>query len=124
MFLAGRPDGDFNVLAQSREKFHEASDGKVTRAVPHKQGDLRLLHAQNFGDLDLCHATALEDRINLQGELCLEKFLLGIGKAKVRENVSAAFRHASDALVCFLCFGFHFSSAFLYSPAPLPRAAA
>jgi hypothetical protein len=26
--------------------------------------------------------------------------------------------------VGFSCFGFHFSSAFLYSPAPLPRAVA
>jgi hypothetical protein len=26
--------------------------------------------------------------------------------------------------VGFFCFGFHFSSAFLYSPAPLPRAVA
>jgi hypothetical protein len=25
--------------------------------------------------------------------------------------------------VCFSCFGLHFSSAFLYSPARLPRAA-
>ena len=45
VFLAGGPDGDFNILTQSCEKFHEPSDGKVTRAVPHQQGDLRLLHA-------------------------------------------------------------------------------
>jgi hypothetical protein len=35
VLLAGGPDGDFNVLTQSGEEFHEASDRKVTRAVPH-----------------------------------------------------------------------------------------
>ena len=33
MFLVGRPHGDFYVLTQSREKFHEASNGKVARAI-------------------------------------------------------------------------------------------
>jgi len=120
MFLARGPDGDFNVLTESREEFHEASDGKVTRAVPHQQGDLRLLHAENFGDLDLCHAAALEDGIDLQGELRLEQFLLGIGKAKVCEDVSAAFGYADNSAACLFGFGFHFNSAFLYSPARLP----
>ncbi len=32
VFLACWPDGDFDVLAQSREEFHEAANGKVTRA--------------------------------------------------------------------------------------------
>ena len=123
MLLAGGADGDFDVLTQSREKFHEASNGKVTRAVPHQQGDLGLLHAENFGDLDLCHAAALEDGIDLQGELCLEQLLLRIGKAEVCKDVSAAFGYAGNAVVSFSCFGFHFSSAFLYSPARLPRAA-
>ena len=53
MLLARRPDGDFNVLTQSGEEFHEASDREVTRAIPHQQRDLRLLHAEDFGDLRL-----------------------------------------------------------------------
>jgi hypothetical protein len=44
MLLAGRPDGDFNVLAQSREELHEPSDREVTRAIPHQQGDLKPAH--------------------------------------------------------------------------------
>ena len=59
MFLAGGADGDFDVLAQGGEEFHEASDGEVTGAVAHHQGDLRLLHAENLGRLDLGHASAL-----------------------------------------------------------------
>src|ERR1019366_5998511 len=111
MFVARGPHRDFNVLTQSHEKFHETSDGEVTRAVPHQQGDLRLLHAENLGDLDLRHAAALEDRIDLQGELRLEQLLLRIGKAKVREDVSAALGYTGNAGVRFSCFGFHFSSA-------------
>ena len=123
MLLAGGPDGDFNVLAESREELHEASNREVSRAVTHQQRDLRLLHAEDFGDLDLGHAAVLEDHIDLQGELCLEEFLFRIGKAKVCEDVSGALGYAGTAVVCFSCFGLHFSSAFLYSPARLPRAA-
>src|SRR5438876_6796176 len=60
MFLVGRPHGDFHVLTQSREKFHEASNGKVARAISHQQRDLRLPRAENFGDLNLCHAAVLD----------------------------------------------------------------
>ena len=68
MLLAGGPDGDFNILAQSREELHEASDREVTRAIPHQQRDLRLPHTKDFGDLDLRHAFVLKYRIDLQGE--------------------------------------------------------
>jgi hypothetical protein len=123
MLLAGGPDGDFNVLSQSREEFHEASDRKVTRTIPHQQRDLRLLHAKNFGDFDLCHTMAIENPIDLQGELSLEHLLFGIGKTNVREDISAAFGYAGNILVCFFRFGFHFSSASLHSPARLLPAA-
>ena len=96
MFLTGGPDGDFNILTQSSKELHKASNGKVTRAVPHQQRDLRLLHAENFGDLDLCHAAILEDRVDLQRELRLEQLLLGIGKAKVSKDVPAAFGYAGQ----------------------------
>jgi hypothetical protein len=39
------------------------------RAIPHQQSDLRLLHAEDFGDLHLRHDFVLEDRVDLQGEL-------------------------------------------------------
>src|SRR5580692_1266574 len=125
MLLPSGPDDNFDVLAKSGKKFHETSDGEVARAVPHQQRNLRLLHPENFGNLDLLHATALENRVNLQGELRLQQFLLRIGKTEVGEHIPAAFGHASDALVRSLCFGFHLlSSAFPYSPARLPPTAA
>src|SRR5579864_1245323 len=113
MLLAAGADGDFNVLAQSREELHEASNREVSRPVAHQQRNLRLLHAEDFGDLHLCNAGVLEDRIDLKGELGLEEFLLGIGKAKVCEDVSTALGYAGGALACFSGFGVHFSSAFL-----------
>src|SRR6202795_1525536 len=113
MFFARGADGDFNVMGQSREELHKASNGEVACAIPHQQRDLRLLHAEDFGDLDLGHAAVLEDRIDLQGELCLEELLFGIGKAKVCEDVSAALGYAGNAVACFSWLGLHFSSAFL-----------
>ena len=106
VFLAGGPHSNFHVLTQSREKFHDASNGKVARAISHQQRDLRLPHAENFGDLNLCHAAILQDRIDLQGKLGLEQLLLGIGKAQVCKDVSAAFGYVRDALVVFFAFGF------------------
>jgi hypothetical protein len=66
MLLTGGADGDFDVLAESREELHEASNREVSRAVAHQQRDLRLLNAEDFGDLDLGHAAVLEDRIDLR----------------------------------------------------------
>jgi len=51
VLLACWPNGDFNILMQSREEFHEASNREITRAVSHQQRHLRLLHAEDFGDL-------------------------------------------------------------------------
>src|SRR5271169_423933 len=124
MLLARGPDGDFHVLTQGGEEFHKTSDRDVTRAIPHEQRDLRLLHAENFGDLHLRQAAVFENRIDLQGELCLEQLLLGITKAKVCEYVSTSLGYSANLLVCFSCFGSHFSSASLYNPARLQLVAA
>jgi hypothetical protein len=113
MFLAAGPHGDLHVLTQGRKKFHEAPDGKVTSAVPHQQRDLRLLHAENLGDLNLRHTAILEDCIDLQSELRFEQLLFGIGKAKVCEDVPAAFGYMSHALGCF--FSLWISSRFCLS---------
>jgi hypothetical protein len=122
--LARGPDRDFNVLPQGGKEFHKASDREVTRAIPHQQRDLRLLHAEKFGDLDLCKAAVLEDCIDLQSELCLEQLLLGIGKAKVGEDILAAFCYSGNVLACFFGLCFHFSFASLYNLARLPTAVA
>lgn len=124
MFPAGRPDGDFNVLTQGDEELHKASDGKVARAVPHQQGDLRLLHTENSGNLGLLHAAALKNGMDLQGELRLEQFLFRIGKTKVCKNVSTSCGYANNSVACLFGFGFHFSSAFPYRPARHPLAVA
>jgi hypothetical protein len=124
VLFPGGADGDFDVLAEGGEEFHEAADAEVAGAVAHKQGDLGLLNAENFGEFDLGQAAVLEDGIDLQGELGFEQLLLGIGETEVGEDVAAAFCYARGALFCFLCFSFHFSFAFLDGPALLPRAVA
>ena len=108
MWFAGGADGDLDVLSEGGEEFHEAADAEVAGAVAHEEGDLGLLDAEDFGDFDLGQVAVLEDGIDLEGELGLEQFLLGIGEAEVGEDVSAAFRYASDALLGLFCFGFHF----------------
>jgi len=118
VFLTSGTNSYLNVLTQSGEEFHEASNGKVTCAVPHQQGDLRLLHAEVFGYLDLSHTAVFKDCADLQGKLCLEKFLFSIGKSEVCKDVSASLGYASNTVAPFLCFGSHLNSAFLYNPNP------
>lgn len=65
LFLLRGPDGDFNVMPESHEKFHEAPDGKVARSVSHQQGDLWLTYTKNFGGRDLRHTRGFEDCIDL-----------------------------------------------------------
>jgi hypothetical protein len=124
VLFAGGADGDFDVLAEGDEEFHETADTEVAGAVAYEQGDLGLLNAENFGEFDLGQAAVLEDGIDLQGKLGFEQFLFGIGETEVSEDVATAFRYARGALLCFLCFGFHFSFAFLDGIALLPRGVA
>lgn len=79
MLPARGPNGDFDVLPKGREEFHKAPDGKIARAISHQQRDLRLMYTKDLGDFGLCLAARLEDRMDLQRELRLEQFLLGIG---------------------------------------------
>jgi len=70
MFLARGRNSDFHVLTQSREEFHQSANGKVTGAIPHQQGDLRLLHARILA-ISAWSFRCSEDGVNLQGELRL-----------------------------------------------------
>lgn len=93
--FAGGADGDLDVVAEGGEKFHEAADAEIASAIAHQQRDLRLLDAESFGELDLGLAASFQERIDLQGELGLDQFLLRIGEAEIGEDVSAAFGYAS-----------------------------
>jgi hypothetical protein len=53
VLLVRGADGDFDVLAEGGEKFHEAANTEVAGAFAHEQGDLALLDAEDFGDFDL-----------------------------------------------------------------------
>jgi len=53
VFLAGEADGEFDVLAEGGEKFHQAANTEIAGAFAHEQGDLALLDAEDFGDFDL-----------------------------------------------------------------------
>jgi hypothetical protein len=54
-----------------------------TRPVSCERRDLGLMHAENFGNLNLCQAATLQDCVDLQGWLRLDQLLLGVGKVEV-----------------------------------------
>ncbi len=68
------------------------------------KGNPRLPNAEDFGDLDLSHATVLKDCVDFQGKLHLEKFVFRIAKAELRKGVSAAPGYPSNVVAFFLCF--------------------
>jgi len=88
---------------------------KFARPVSYERGDLGLMHAENFGNLNLCQAATLQDRVDLQGWLRLEHLLLGVAKVEVckRRFLFPRLREP---------WFFRFNSAFVDSRAGLPQA--
>src|SRR5713101_9655742 len=110
--LARRLDGDLHVLPKRGEKFDEAADGKITGAVAHQRGYMRLLDAENLSSLRLGEAALTDDLVDLQCQASLEKLLLRVRQAEIGKDVAAA-RFCSDS-----CFVAHVSSAFPCNAAP------
>ena len=66
MLLARRADSDFHVLAEVRQKLHQALDRKHPRAIPHQRGDVRLLDAEDLAGLGLGQTARLDELVDLQ----------------------------------------------------------
>ena len=98
----GRADGHFHILAQNGEKFHQAADRYGFQS--HEGRHLRLGGAQELCGGGLREIAGLEQAMDLQGELCLEQFLPGIGEAQIGEDVAFAFFNglAYDFVYVFL----------------------
>ena len=109
VFLASGLHGDAHVLAEGGEKVHKTFDGKGAGAVAHQDGNMRLLDAEDLASFCLLEATFFDEAINLQRELGLQEFLLGMGETEVGKNISTAFFDPDR----FSCSGSHVSSAFL-----------
>jgi len=88
--LAGRLDGDFNVLAKGRKEIQEALDRKAARTVAHESGNVRLFDAEDVPGPGLCKAALLYEAVDLQREMRAELLTIRIGKAKVGKDVAAA----------------------------------
>ena len=56
VLLAGRPYGNFDVLAERGQKVHEPLDREVARLPTHQTGNMRLPDAQNRAGLCLCES--------------------------------------------------------------------
>src|SRR5208282_1380267 len=90
VFLACRPDGNLHVLTQGGEKIHEALDGEGAGTVAHQYRHTWLLDAEDLPRLRLSEPTLLDEAVNLQREARFQKFLLGMDKPEVGEDVSPA----------------------------------
>lgn len=66
MRLAGRADGNLDVLAQIGQELHQTLDREHPRAVAHQRGDVRLLDAEDRAGLRLGEAARPDERVDLQ----------------------------------------------------------
>jgi len=89
VLLAGRPHGNFDVLAKRGQKVHEPLDGEVAGLATHQTGNMRLPDAQNSAGLCLCEPTMLDQPVDLEREAGLELLPFRVGKAEVGKNVAA-----------------------------------
>ena len=89
VLLAGRPHGNFNVLAERGQKVHEPLDGEVAGLPAHQTGNMRLPDAQNRTSPCLCESSILDRPVNLDSEAGLELLPFRVRKAEVGKNVAA-----------------------------------
>src|ERR1039457_222445 len=59
VLFARRPDGDFHVLPERGQEFHQPADGEVSRPAPHEVGHMRLFDAKDFTGFGLGQAALL-----------------------------------------------------------------
>src|ERR1035441_332431 len=116
VLLAGRPYGNFDVLAERGQKVHEPLDGEVAGLPTHQTGNMRLPDAQNHASLCLCEPTMLDQPVDLEREAGLGLPNSGVGKAEVGKNFAAALFDPDGGVLL------HFSCASLGGPV-LPRRA-
>ncbi len=116
MLLASRSHDDLNVLTKSREKVHEALDGKGPGLASHEAGNMRLLDPQYLAGLCLSKPAVFDEPVDLQRQVRFELLTFRIGKAEISKDISATLCKSNSVF-------HHLSSVFLCSPAPQRRAA-
>src|ERR1035441_3560213 len=113
VLLAGRPHGNFDVLAERGQKVHEPLDGEVAGLPTHQTGNMRLPDAQNRASLCLCESPVLDQPVDLEREAALELLPFGVGKAEVGKNVAATL-FDPDCAVLLLQRALHNTSIRIY----------
>ena len=98
--LALWSNGDLNVLSEGRQKLHEALDGEHAGLPTHQSGDVWLLDPEDLACPSLGQVAVLDEAIDSQREVRLKLLPLGIAKAQVGENITAAFRDAGFGFPC------------------------
>src|ERR1035437_9407845 len=113
VLLAGRPHGNFNVLAEGGQKVHEPLDGEVAGLPTHQTGNMRLPDAQNRAGLCLCESPILDQPVDLEREAGLEWLPFRVGKAEVGNKVAATlFDPDCGVLLHLSCTGASAAAAF------------
>ena len=90
MLLAGRPHGNFNILAEGGQKIHEPLDGEVAGLPAHETGNMRLLDAQNRASLCLREFPLLDQPVDLERKTGLELLPFRVWKTEVGKDIAAA----------------------------------
>lgn len=86
-----RTNGDLDILPQIRQKLQQPPHRKTTGTITHEQRNMRLFDTKRHGSLALCHASLLDDPINLKCQSRFDQMLFRIGQTEIGEDIVAAF---------------------------------
>jgi hypothetical protein len=76
-------------MTQPVQDIEKALHRKTGQPATHEMGNLRLVESEQGGDLRLRHPLPLDELLNLEGKLCLERPIFRIGQAQIGKHVSA-----------------------------------
>jgi hypothetical protein len=80
VLLAGRADGDLNVLAKLGQELHQPLDREHPGPVAHQGRDMRLLDTKDLAGLRLRESARLDDLVDLERQPRLQQVLLSMGQ--------------------------------------------
>ena len=87
------PDNNLDVLAEPRQKAHEALARKTREPAVQERGDFRLIDARDGRCADLNQAISANDVADTARELRFCQLLFWLRDTDVGEHIAGAWRH-------------------------------
>ena len=85
--VAVRLHNNLDILTEGNKETQQPFDGELPKFTAQHLGHIGLADAEQARGFDLFQAALFHNRVDLQHQLRFDEMLLGIGKAKVFEDI-------------------------------------